>query len=293
METKHHSHNSTSPNTPYPTTKIIHSKKNTKTKYFDISNHKEPIPVLLSNKDRTKLFKKFNYITNYITKCKFPSTNVHSYLLSQSDYCSCVNSCSPRTCPCILSHTQIYECNNNCSCFVDGCSNRVIQKGLNKKLMLKYINKTKGFGLFADEDIKKGEFVCEYVGCIIRKEEAERKIDLNHKKQKANYVLQVKECYEKININTYIDAEEYGNVGRFINHSCNPNLVYEFIRVEHLIPRVGFFASRNIQKGEELCFLYSDVDNECNNCYNSESKSSSSCKLCECGEKNCKKYIPN
>ena len=46
--------------------------------------------------------------------------------------------------------------------------------------MLKYINKTKGFGLFADEDIKKGEFVCEYVGCIIRKEEAERKIDLNH-----------------------------------------------------------------------------------------------------------------
>jgi histone-lysine N-methyltransferase SETMAR len=157
--------------------------------------------------------------------------------------------------------------------------------------MLKYINKTKGFGLFADEEIKKGEFVCEYVGCIIPKKEAERKIDLNHKKQKANYVLQVKECYEKININTYIDAEEYGNVGRFINHSCNPNLVYEFIRVEHLIPRVGFFASRNIQKGEELCFLYSDVDNECN--YNSESKSNLSCKLCECGEKNCKKYIPN
>ena len=62
METKPLSHNSTSPNTLHPPTKTVHSKKNTKTKYFDISNHKEPIPVLLNNKDRTKLFKKFNYI---------------------------------------------------------------------------------------------------------------------------------------------------------------------------------------------------------------------------------------
>ena len=55
--------------------------------------------------------------------------------------------------------------------------------------MLIYINKTKGFGLFADENIKKGEFVCKYVGCIIRKEEAERKINFNHKKRIMYYKL--------------------------------------------------------------------------------------------------------
>ena len=61
METKPHSHNSTSPNISHPPSNKVHSKKNTKTKYFDISNHKKPIPVLLSNKNRTKLFKILTY----------------------------------------------------------------------------------------------------------------------------------------------------------------------------------------------------------------------------------------
>ena len=37
---------------------------------------------------------------------------------------------------------------------------------------MKYISKNKGFGVFAEEDIEAGEFVCEYIGTIITKNEA-------------------------------------------------------------------------------------------------------------------------
>ena len=76
METKPHSHNSTSPNTSHPPSKTVLSKKSTKIKYFDISNHKEPIPVLLSNKDRTKLFKKLT-----ISQTTLLNVNFHQQLL--------------------------------------------------------------------------------------------------------------------------------------------------------------------------------------------------------------------
>lgn len=73
-------------------------------------------------------------------------------------------------------------------------------------------------------------------------------------------------------IPTVIDAETHGNISRFLNHSCVPN-------VEVLLPgngfdtiltkivrdggifRVVFKASRNIKYGEELCIDYNPNQN--------------------------------
>ena len=259
--------------------------KNEKVKYVDISCGKEHLPINLNSKERTKLIKKFDYINNYITDSQILNKQIDDYLLPKSNCCDCVINCLPESCPCISSHAQIYECNENCKCGLL-CSTRIVQNGITKKLLVKYINKSKGFGVFADEDINKGEFVCEYIGIIISKTEAENKINLNHKKQKSNYILQIKEIYSKVEINTYIDAETFGGVGRFINHSCDPNLYFEFVRISHFIPHVAFYANRKILKGEELTFMYCDIAE-------GDSTSSLSYKKCECGAKNCKKFIPN
>lgn len=252
-------------------------------KFIDISMGREPTPIFLSSKDRLKLLKKFNFTTNYITTplLEFPR-NFKDFELPPSNHCQCKGNCVPETCSCVLDHCQKYECNDNCSCSSD-CSNREKQKGIRKKLLIKYINRTKGFGVFANEMIKKGEFVCEYVGVIISKEKAERKIYFNHRNQKPNYVLQIKECYDTVNVSTYIDAEEFGNVGRFINHSCSPNLDYDFVRVKYYIPDVIFIANKDIEPGEELTFSYMGDDKD-----HGFSK-----KPCECGSLNCKKFIPN
>ncbi|CAL8091204.1 unnamed protein product [Orchesella dallaii] len=56
-----------------------------------------------------------------------------------------------------------------------------------------------------------------------------------------------------------VDGIDTGNVGRYFNHSCDPNLFpqYVFIDCHDLrLPQIAFFALRNIQAGEELTWNY-------------------------------------
>ena len=52
-----------------------------------------------------------------------------------------------------------------------------------------------------------------------------------------------------------IDANNYGNIARFINHSCQPNLTPVKVFASHQdlrFPHIALFANRDIKKGEEL-----------------------------------------
>ncbi|XP_048584500.1 uncharacterized protein LOC5506681 isoform X2 [Nematostella vectensis] len=56
-----------------------------------------------------------------------------------------------------------------------------------------------------------------------------------------------------------IDAKAYGNCGRYLNHSCSPNLFVQnvFIDTHDLrFPWVAFFAQHNIPAGSELTWDY-------------------------------------
>lgn len=59
----------------------------------------------------------------------------------------------------------------------------------------------------------------------------------------------------KTSANEVIDPSERGNLGRFINHSCDPNCTTEKWHVLGEIC-VGIFATKNILKGEEFTFDY-------------------------------------
>ncbi|KAH0702422.1 hypothetical protein KY290_017720 [Solanum tuberosum] len=56
-----------------------------------------------------------------------------------------------------------------------------------------------------------------------------------------------------------IDAAIYGNVGRFINHSCSPNLCAQNVMYDYgdkRVPHIMFFASKSISPLEELTYHY-------------------------------------
>ncbi|XP_045419143.1 histone-lysine N-methyltransferase EHMT1 isoform X8 [Lemur catta] len=58
-----------------------------------------------------------------------------------------------------------------------------------------------------------------------------------------------------------IDARFYGNVSRFINHHCEPNLVPVRVFMSHQdlrFPRIAFFSARPIEAGEQLGFDYGE-----------------------------------
>lgn len=157
------------------------------------------------------------------------------------------------------------ECGPGCGCG-SGCRNRVTQKGVSIRVeIVRVVNK--GWGLFAAQFIRSGQFVCEYTGELLTTKEARRRQqmydELSQNSTFSSALLVVREHLpsRKACFRINIDATRVGNVGRFINHSCDGgNLSNVLIRSSGaLLPRVCFFASRDIKAGEELNFSYGEV----------------------------------
>lgn len=119
-----------------------------------------------------------------------------------------------------------------------------------------------GRGLFAKEDIQKGEVVFVKSGHIGSKHEA-----LLYDKKLGEYSLQIADDIFLFPTT----EEEVGDTAIFINHSCQPNVGPD--------GQIVFVAMRNIKSGEELCYDYAMTTD-----YDYELR-------CECGSKQCRKII--
>jgi hypothetical protein len=95
-----------------------------------------------------------------------------------------------------------------------------------------------GLGLFAGEDIKKGEMIIEYIGNILNKEEA-AKIATNQ------YLFEV-------NKNKTIDGTVRWNIARYCNHACEEagNAKVKLKKEESLLKLL-----RILKKGKKLCMI--------------------------------------
>lgn len=144
---------------------------------------------------------------------------------------------------------MIFECNDMCGCSVNKCHNRVLQHGISARMQV-FRTYGMGWGVKAMAEIPKGSFVCEYVGELISDSEADTRED--------SYLFDL----DNRDGDTFcIDANRFGNIARFVNHSCSPNLVPVKVFSDHQdlrFPHIAFFASRDIKKGEELGFDYGE-----------------------------------
>ncbi|XP_042306316.1 histone-lysine N-methyltransferase SETDB2 [Sceloporus undulatus] len=81
-----------------------------------------------------------------------------------------------------------------------------------------------------------------------------------------------------------LDATREGNVGRFLNHSCSPNLFVQSVFVEthnRNFPWVAFFTNRHVKAGTELTW---DYGYEAGSMPETET-------TCYCGVQKCRKKI--
>ncbi|XP_012450214.1 histone-lysine N-methyltransferase ASHH3 isoform X1 [Gossypium raimondii] len=167
-------------------------------------------------------------------------------------FCSCTSS-SPgssvcgRDCHCGM---LLSSCSSGCSCG-SSCLNKPFQHRPVKKLKLIKTEKC-GEGIVADEDIKHGEFVIEYVGEVIDDKTCEERLwNMKHRGETNFYLCE-------INRDMVIDATYKGNKSRYINHSCCPNTEMQKWIIDGET-RIGIFAMRDIKKGEHLTYDYQFV----------------------------------
>ncbi|CAM9113675.1 unnamed protein product [Lampetra planeri] len=257
--------------------KVLHS---------DVALGQESVPIPCVNAvDGEPYPDDYKYI---LENCVTSPMNIDRNI-THLQYCVCKEDCSTSVCMCGQLSLRcwydkagcllpefcreepplIFECNHACSCWRT-CKNRVVQNGLRTRLQLFRTSK-KGWGVRTLQDIPQGTFVCEYVGEIVSEAEAEMR-------QNDAFLFSLDDKPQDLYC---IDARFYGNISRFLNHMCEPNLFACRVFTTHQdlrFPHIAFFASENIKSGEELGFNYGD------HFWEVKSKSFS----CECGSSKCK-----
>jgi len=163
------------------------------------------------------------------------------------------------------------ECvDGDCNCGA-GCQNQRFQQKQYANVSVIKTEK-KGYGLRVNTDLKPNDFIFEYIGEVINEPTFRRRtIQYDEEGIKHFYFMSLTKS-------EFVDATKKGNLGRFCNHSCNPNCyVDKWVVGEKL--RMGIFAERHIKAGEELVFNY-NVDR-----YGADPQP------CYCAEPNCTGFI--
>ncbi|ESQ37470.1 hypothetical protein EUTSA_v10002891mg, partial [Eutrema salsugineum] len=129
-----------------------------------------------------------------------------------------------------------------------------------------------GGGLRSLDPIRAGSFICEFAGDIIQKGDEETDdylFDTSrvYKSFQWNYEPELvgEDVFEKVSevIGSFtafvISAKKSGNVARFMNHSCSPNVMWQPISREQKglwCIHIGFFAIKHIPPLTELTYDY-------------------------------------
>ncbi|EGO02917.1 hypothetical protein SERLA73DRAFT_47203 [Serpula lacrymans var. lacrymans S7.3] len=171
---------------------------------------------------------------------------------------------------CINRLTQVECLPDDCRCR-SFCQNQRFQRREYANINIVQTEK-KGYGLRAAADLHRDAFIYEYVGDVVSHPSfVKRMREYGEQGIRHFYFMMLQK-------DEFIDATKRGGMGRFANHSCNPNCyVAKWTIGNHV--RMGIFANRNIVKDEELTFNY-NVDR-----YGHEAQP------CYCGEAKCVGFI--
>ncbi|CAK9151464.1 unnamed protein product [Ilex paraguariensis] len=254
----------------------------------DVSGGKEKMCIRAMNALDDEKPPPFTYITNMI----YSDWYDHSMPIG----CDCTNGCSDsEQCSCALKNggeipfnnsgaivrakPVVYECGSSCKC-PPSCMNRSTQHSVRYQLEV-FKTESRGWGVRSQDFISSGSFICEYVGELLREKEAEERAGSDE------YLFDIGNSqFDETEDDTFtIDAAQFGNVGRFINHSCSPNLYAQNVFYDHddqRMPHVMLFASKNITPLRELTYDYNYKIDQVRDANGNIKK-----KNCYCGARGC------
>ncbi|GFZ02051.1 SU(VAR)3-9 homolog 5 [Actinidia rufa] len=273
----------------------------------DISGGKELFPICAVNTIDNEIPPTFNYIS----EMKYPDW----YSPTPPKGCDCVGGCSDfKKCSCVVKNGEeipfnyngaiveakplVYECGPSCKC-PPSCHNRVSQHGIKIQLEI-FKTESRGWGVRSLTFIPSGSFICEYTGELLEDKEAEQRhndeylFDIGKNLSDCSFIdgpLALKpdaqNCSKEVEEDSgfTIDAAQFGNVGRFINHSCSPNLYAQNVLYDHedkKMPHIMLFAAENIPPLQELTYHYNYSVDQVH-----DSSGNIKVKNCYCGSAEC------
>ena len=160
--------------------------------------------------------------------------------------CNCRGQCNTKTCHCWAAHRECdYDVCGNCH--INGCSNCNVAQKKHAHLIVGH-SSIHGWGCFSKDALKKGAFICSYLGEIISQDEADRRGKI-YDKLKCSFLFELNKEY-------VIDATRKGNKLKYANHSHKHANMSPRVVIHNGDHYVHMYAIRDIERGEELCFDY-------------------------------------
>ncbi|KAJ1623550.1 SET domain protein, partial [Pavlovales sp. CCMP2436] len=141
-----------------------------------------------------------------------------------------------------------------CAC-AHTCPNRVVQHGMRVRLEV-FRTPRAGWGVRAVDAIRAGAFLCEYAGEYLPDDEAEER-GIRYDEHDMSRLMDVQGDGPDA-LRMCVDATNFSNVARFVNHSCAPNCHKQRVFADHMsrLPRIALFALRDIAPLEEISYDY-------------------------------------
>ncbi|XP_068660848.1 histone-lysine N-methyltransferase, H3 lysine-9 specific SUVH1-like [Aristolochia californica] len=278
----------------------------------DLSSGVEKLPVCLVNEvDKDRGPAHFSYVNTVKYAKAITSVKV-------SLGCKCYNSCSPSDASCQCSTNNgglpsysstgilasqkplVYECGSTCMCSLN-CRNRVSQKGTKIQFEV-FKTRGLGWGLRSWDPIRGGSFICEYTGEVVDC------VKLEDENEDNEYIFEASTCNRNFlewnckhellgeqkpadpdessrSLSIIINAKDIGNVSRFMNHSCSPNVFWQPVLYDHEdenYPHIMFFALKHIPPMTELTYDYG---------LSRSHSGEKSRRKCFCGSSNCRGFF--
>ncbi|KAF6144415.1 hypothetical protein GIB67_024642 [Kingdonia uniflora] len=253
---------------------------------LDISKGKEKdSPILLfndidSNADPLQF--------EYLVKTSCPLT----LPLGNGMGCDCAYSCS-NNCHCVqknggeLAYDKngillrgkpvIFECGRFCRCSAN-CKNRVSQRGLKHRLEI-FRSRETGWGVRPLGMILAGEFICEFAGVVLTRQQAailsmngDSLVYPNRFPERWKEWGDISQVFPEYQRPTFpsippldfaMDVSRMRNVACYISHSSTPNVLVQFVLYDHhniMYPHLMLFAMENIPPLRELSLDYGVAD---------------------------------
>lgn len=115
-------------------------------------------------------------------------------------------------------------------------------------------------GLITTEKLTKNQFIGQYTGELI---------SIARAKQRASHKFMI--GIEQDGIQLYVDGSYYGNMMRYVNHSCFPNS-YITTKIKEGLPIACLFTYEQIKQNTEITvdyfindpvFTVADLDGQC------------------------------
>ncbi|WCJ18170.1 Histone-lysine N-methyltransferase H3 lysine-9 specific SUVH4 [Euphorbia peplus] len=230
------------------------------------------------------------------TYCKSLVVSKNIKIPADATGCNCKGACvDPRVCSCarlngsefpyvhkdggrlIEAKSIVFECGPNCGCGPD-CVNRTSQKAMRYRLEV-YRTPNKGWAVRSWDFIPSGAPICEYIGVLMTTDDVDvaaeniyvfdidclqtmKGLGGREKRLGTVHVDGADDPSSENGPDFCIDAVSIGNVTRFINHSCEPNLFVQCVSSSHRdlkLARVVLFAADNIPPLQELTYDYGYV----------------------------------